>query len=44
VAGGRYAVRLARHAADDTAQTVTIQLPAQVLDVAGRPITKKTKG
>jgi beta-glucosidase len=44
VAGGRYQVKLARHALDDTAQTVTIQLPAQVLDVAGRPITKKTKG
>ncbi|TWI66498.1 beta-glucosidase [Pseudoduganella lurida] len=44
VAAGRYQVRLARHAGDSAAQTVTIQLPAQVLDVAGRPTTKKTGG
>ncbi|TWI42928.1 beta-glucosidase [Pseudoduganella flava] len=43
VAAGRYQVMLARHAADPAAQTVTIQLPAQTLDVAGRPINQKGK-
>ncbi|WP_165390883.1 glycoside hydrolase family 3 C-terminal domain-containing protein [Pseudoduganella lutea] len=44
VAGGRYQVKLARHAQDDAARTVTIQLPAQVLDAAGHPLKTKTKG
>ncbi|WUR11660.1 glycoside hydrolase family 3 C-terminal domain-containing protein [[Empedobacter] haloabium] len=39
IAGGAYKVLLARHAGDPRPQTVTINLPATVLDLAGQPLT-----
>jgi len=39
VAAGQYQVLLARHAGDSAPQSVTINLPAQVLDLAGKPTT-----